>query len=50
MKVSSCCQATFRISGIVTLYHICNKCSQACDIIEKPDLLVSFLWPPLENK
>ena len=45
MKVSSCCQSITRVGGIVTLYYICNRCNQACDTIDKPNLLVSFLWP-----
>jgi hypothetical protein len=30
--VSNCCGAPVRVEGDVTMYHVCEKCEQACDV------------------
>jgi len=33
---SKCCNAKVKVIGKVTMYYVCVKCKQACDIITIP--------------
>ena len=34
MKVSRCCQSTFRTEWVTTRFYVCDNCNTACDVYE----------------